>query len=284
MNSVVFRGLPAEISNYKGGFNHVLRTLRRWHDGEVILSTWENACLDFDRKMIDKLVLSVDPGPNGVRHHRNTNRQLTLAVAGVQVVTGKKTLLTRTDIRHGKNLFEIHGQDDVKHAHMGSRVVIPCLGTMWPDYRNVRGDFLRHRPVKQRVRFTRQKWSIPFGFSDLYQCGLTQDVKNFASQEVKDIVKGMRWSTRSIEQLWWVSYLNTFKGYKLNPNDLERNARQYWDVMVKNVVPLGCWQARAINIKNKYRNNFRYRPTCKFYVWPKQYSEARSRLEVKWEK
>ncbi len=297
MNSVVFRGLTTEISNYKDGFNSVLKTLRKWHDGEVIVSTWQDDPLDFDTKMIDTLVLSEDPGTTGNvfgwqndkemqnwpekggANHVNTIRQLTLASSGVKVATGKKTLLTRTDIKHGKNLFDIHEQDNQTNAAMGSRIAIPCIGTMWPDFKNVKKRFLRRRPKSAKVKFSKRETSCLFHFSDLYACGDTVDIKNWASQEVKANVIANIWTCRAIEQLWACSYLNIHKFYELDFKNLEKDAKNYWEVLLRNFLVLGTWESRSINIKKEYRERPTRRPNSKFYIWPSHYKEKRKEFD-----
>ncbi len=297
MNSVVFRGLTSEISGYKNGFNDVLKTVRRWHDGEIIVSTWDNDILDFDKKMIDTLVLSKDPGSTGQvfgwiddeemqnwpekggANHINTIRQLTLAEAGAKAITGKKALLTRTDIRHGKNLFEIHERDDVTYARNGKRLIVPCVGTIWPDFRNIRKEFLRDRPTRKKIRFSKREYSLPFHMSDLFQCGDTEDIKKWASKEVSDMVISNIWTCRAIEQLWACSYLNIFKKYFLDFKNLEKDKHDFWKIMVSNFLVLGTGESRSINIKKEYRVRHRRRPSSKFYVWPQHYKAKRKEIE-----
>lgn len=284
MNSVVFRGLTTETSGHRNGFDSCLKTIRKWHDGEIIVSTWDSDPLLFDKKMIDTLVLSKDPGwtgkvfgwedseemrnwpEKGGANHVNTIRQLTLANAGVKASTGKNTLLTRTDFRHGKNLFNIQEKDP-------NKIIIPCVGTIWPDFKNLQKKFLRKRPRKEMVRFSKKERSCPFHFSDLFQCGTTENIKNWASNEVMSNVISNIWTCRSIEQLWSCSYLNGFRGYKFDFKDLEKDAKKYWQVLLENFIVVGTWESRSISMKYEYRNRVRRRPNSKFYIWPKHYKE-----------
>lgn len=293
MNSVVFRGLTTETANYKNGFDTCLKTIRKWHDGEIIVSTWDDDPLLFDKKMIDTLVLSKDPGwtgkvfgwedseemrnwpEQGGANHVNTIRQLTLAVAGAKAATGKKTLLTRTDFRHGKNLFDIHDEED------SSKIIIPCVGTIWPDFKNIQRRFLRKRPYPIMIKFSKRLQSCPFHFSDLFQCGLTENIKNWASDAVMGNVVANIWTCRAIEQLWSCSYLNLFRDYDFDFKDLEKDKNKHWSVLMKNFTVLGTWESRSISIKDEYRKRHRRRPNSKFYIWPKHIANYKEKIEQK---
>lgn len=247
MNSVVFRGQLFRDSGKTSinQFDKVLRSVRDWHDGEVILSTWDDQPMDFDQKMVDVVITTKDVGQDELRCYpfkRNCKRQTTLANLGAEAATGDKILLTRTDMIHKKNIF---------NQVIPNKLTIPVLLSMDPDYR---GPFKnrKHENIKNPYFYISEACTRLFHPSDLFQCGFALDVKRWASKEVAaSVLKNMQ-SFCCIEQLWCISYLNIFKGYEIDFFDLESHHDQRWSALVDNFEIKDLIQLKAGITQEKY--------------------------------
>jgi hypothetical protein len=247
MNSVVFRGQLFRGSGKTSinQFDKVLRSVRDWHDGEVILSTWDDQPMDFDQKMVDVVITTKDVGQDELRCYpfkRNCKRQTTLANLGAEAATGDKILLTRTDMIHKENIF---------NQVIPNKLTIPVLLSMDPDYR---GPFKnrKHENIKNPYFYISEACTRLFHPSDLFQCGFALDVKRWASKEVAaSVLKNMQ-SFCCIEQLWCISYLNIFKGYEIDFFDLESHHDQRWSALVDNFEIKDLIQLKAGITQEKY--------------------------------
>lgn len=105
MRSVVIRGSIATPKRPGVYIQQVIDSIRSWHTGELILSTWTNQQHAAHGLIgIDKVVCSDDPGEGPVQHFL---RQAQSYYVGVSVSTGSEVMVTRTDILHFRDLFEL---------------------------------------------------------------------------------------------------------------------------------------------------------------------------------
>lgn len=239
MNSVVIRGLvnihtPA-----------VIDSIRKWHDGEIILSTWDG---DLPELPVDKLVLSKDPGK---AHVHNVRRQITLAKAGVDVAKGEKILLTRTDAMHTVNCFD--SIEDGKITLLDFYVINPDF-----DFSSF-GHGIRRQFIPQHKAF--------FKITDFVQWGYAQEIKDWTSQKVKDLMfhysRRFGFPLSSIEQMWCVSFLQQ-RGYDASIEKLSDCHDLRWSALIENFMLMSHYEMGVNILKKKYRNldEIRSRPWC----------------------
>lgn len=239
LNSAVMRGLvnihtPA-----------VIDSIRKWHDGEIILSTWDG---DLPVLPVDKLVLSKDPGK---AHVHNVRRQITLAKAGVDVAKGEKILLTRTDVMHTVNCFD--SIEDGKITLLDFYAMNPDL-----DFSSF-GSRIRRQFMPQHKAF--------FKITDFVQWGYASEIKDWTSQTVKDLMfqyaKTYPYPKSTVEQMWCVSFLQQ-RGYDTCIERLSDSYDLRWSALIDNFVFMDHHEMGVSILKKKYRNldAIRSRPWC----------------------
>ena len=190
MNSLVFRGIPD-----KRVFEEAVAAARKWHDGEIILSTWEGAEEAIDASIVDKLILTRDPGP--LKEYRNPSlihatRQIVAAHHGVREATGTNTLLLRTDCIPHSSLFKFIEERSAGDCHLfKNKMVCGNIMTIHPDYRG----FPPHEII----------WRV----GDWFQCGTTEDVYRFT--DIVDEFEKHKNTGYGLEQIWVYSCFTKFK-------------------------------------------------------------------------
>lgn len=136
-------------------------------DAEIILSTWEGQ--KFDAIEYDKLILSDDPGPQGVWPSyvpNNVNRQIVCTVVGLTAATRKYALKIRTDmVLESTDFLKIF--ENAKPLKSDKRNVFarPVLTNNFSS-RNT-AEILKRLPSHP----------LPFHPSDHVSFGLTEDVR-----------------------------------------------------------------------------------------------------------
>jgi hypothetical protein len=187
VNSIVFRGIPGDQ------FTEIIKAARSWHDGEIILSTWEDA--QVPSGLVDKIVRDDDPGqvydianPSLVHAHR----QVLAAYNGVLAASGEKVLLTRADIIHRASLFDFVMERDasanVFNKLFSHKVVCSNMMTFDPD--------TKYGPPRDRY----------YRVCDWFQCGYREDILKFV--DVKNEIEKYKHSGCCLEQLWFISSVN----------------------------------------------------------------------------
>ena len=211
MNSIVYRGVPHE------SFYSNLVEVREWHSGEVILSTWED--VDVDESMIDKVVRSRDPGENkdiGNHSLRFANRQVLAARQGILEASGEKILLTRSDIRHPKDLFssvEV-SKGTSSYRVFSAPLVIGSIMSIDPDS--------GYGPKRDRY----------FRVCDWFQWGYKKDLDKFT-----DVIEELSTSQHSgccLEQLWFLSCFNKFNKLQFDISRIECHKDECWETILQN--------------------------------------------------
>ena len=214
MNSIVYRGIPHE------SFYSNLAEVRRWHSGEVILSTWED--VDVYGSMIDRVVRSKDPGENkdiGNPSLRFADRQILAARQGILEASGEKILLTRTDIRHPKDLFSSVEVSESTSSYrvFSASLVVGSIMSIDPDS--------GYGPERDRY----------FRMCDRFQWGYKKDLDKF-TDVIEDLNKN-KGSGCCLEQLWFLSCFNKFnkmqRGY-FNISKIESHKDECWETILQN--------------------------------------------------
>jgi hypothetical protein len=107
--SVIYRGSVCFDKHPVNFLSESIKNLRKWFDGEVIVSTWGNQekyLIGIDG--IDSIVLSNDPGPGPVQQ---INRQIVSFQEGLNKSNGDLCLVTRTDVMHNTDIFNFFDID-----------------------------------------------------------------------------------------------------------------------------------------------------------------------------
>lgn len=113
---VVIRG---SLQNKFGGsqIQTVIDSIRSWHSGLLILSTWVNEFkLCKGLSGVDRIILSQDPGQGPIQ---NFSRQLTAYYFGVRDLNpNSQILVTRTDTCHFQNPFNLRNKFPNKTSNL----------------------------------------------------------------------------------------------------------------------------------------------------------------------
>ena len=239
LNSVILRGIVTSST-----FD-VIRSIKRWHDGEIILSTWEG---DLPVLPVDKIVLSKDPGKC---HVHNVKRQITLAKAGVDAAEGEKVLLTRTDVMHAVDCFE-----NIKDG----KITLLDFFTINPDFYFCPLEYgVQSQCTPQHRAF--------FKITDFVQWGYASEIKAWASQSVKDLLfqyaETYPYPESTVEQMWCVAFLSQ-RGYDISIESLLEAYDLRWTALTDNFVLMSHHDMGVKILKPAYRDldGIRSRPWC----------------------
>jgi hypothetical protein len=216
MNSVVLRGSICYSTHPVSYIQDSIRSIRSWHDGEVIVSTWEGQ-EQFLKNVggIDKIIISKDPGPGPIQHLR---RQVISYENGINAAIGKKALVTRTDFVHHSNIFEHLDSEPLSLDHrfkiFQSRLVI--------------GNMMCIDPRSAEIPNT-------FRLSDWFQAGNIEDIKNWGC--VSHLIDTLDYSHFGCtEKAWFILFLikNNISAISLrNTSSIDAN---YWDFILNNFI------------------------------------------------
>ena len=215
MNSIVFRGIPNDH------FEEIIFAARSWHDGEIILSTWND--VEVDESLVDLVVRDGDPGPvlnilNPSLIH--AHRQILAAYNGVLASEGKKVLLTRADIIHHKDIFDFvvpRKNEKTFNKIFDHKIVCGNMMTFDPDTNY----------GEPRERYYR--------VSDWFQCGYREDVFKFV--DIKYEIERYKHSGCCLEQLWFISALNKHTDSVIEPLKLNAwltTVNENWKTILTN--------------------------------------------------
>jgi hypothetical protein len=209
----------------------VISSIRKWFNGEIILSTWKHEDIDKYRKDVDKIILTEDPGEGPVQQFK---RQLVSYNEGINHSTGVKTLVIRTDIICNSDVFEIHDQIQQKPKEnfklFNNKVLIGNMMTIDPDI-GVVGE-----PIYSRY----------FRICDWFQCGYTEDIIKF-SKVISEVDK-IKNTILCTEQLWYLIVIKQNLFNNLNIDKFEQILSFNWDIMLNNFIVYNT--KTKLNIEN----------------------------------
>ena len=166
MRSVVIRGGIAFSNHPTPYIQQVIDSIRSWHTGEVILSTWTDQLPATHNLIgIDKVIYSDDPGPGPVQ---NFLRQVQSFQSGVSASTGSEILVTRSDICYFRDLFELRNRYPKKtKANLSAFTEKLIIGNMMTIY----------------PRESSKQWGYPLVYrpSDWFHVGNREDITRMGS-------------------------------------------------------------------------------------------------------
>jgi hypothetical protein len=210
-NSIVIRGKLFDRTPM------VFNSIKRWFDGEIILSTWKHEDVKQYYKLVDKLILTEDPGPGPVQQFK---RQVVSFNEGIQKSTGNKTLVVRTDIICNKDIFKIYDtiieKPNENFKLFNNKVLIGNMMTIDPDI-GIIGE-----PAHSKY----------FRLCDWVQCGTTEDIKIFGN--IITEMKNIKDTILCTEQLWFLSVIKQNLFNNLTVDKYEKILPFNWDIMLNN--------------------------------------------------
>jgi hypothetical protein len=264
--TIILRGslhFPKRPGHY---VQNVIDSIRSWFRGELILSTWHDQIPEARNLIgLDGIVASPDPGDGPLQQMQ---RQLNSYWAGVNAAHGEQILVTRTDILHFQNLFDLMELEAESQWQQQSR---HNLGIF--RHKLIVGNMMTINPNStERIR--------TFRVCDWFQCGYREDIQKWAyiTEELAQIPVSelqQSWNHEGIctEKLWQVLVLKKHCA-KLSGLDW-RNTSDYdhlaWNVLVDNFRVLDqISTCKSINL------NWAFQPQrLECYVteteWKKQY-------------
>lgn len=231
--SVVIRGKI--FSNHTQA---CIDSIRKWHKGELVLSTWKNQELTIHG--VDKIVLNDDPGPGPVQQ---SNRQIISYSEGLKHCENDLIFVTRSDIVHEKDMFQFFGnlkKYDNKFKIFTERLVISNMMTIDPhlNHPDVVGDINKY-----------------FRVCDWFQVGLKKDLEKWSS--VKDIFETYKNTGLCTEQLWLTGLIKKHYSDSFDIKNILKFKFMFWQLLINNFHIINMkTNAQAINLnwKNQPEN------------------------------
>ena len=132
--SIILRGSISYDRHPHNFLENIVKSIRDWFDGELIISTWngqENNISPF--LDVDKIIFNEDPGPGPIQHWK---RQVVSAIEGFKVSTGDAIMISRPDIIFKKDVFQylnLYPKSKEVFKIFDHKLVIPNMMTLRPD-------------------------------------------------------------------------------------------------------------------------------------------------------
>lgn len=195
----------------------VIKTIKKWFDGEIILSTWEHEDTNTYNKIVDKIVLTKDPGQGPIQQFK---RQLVSYNEGIKHANGENTLCIRSDILCNENVFMAY--DNIKKTPkenfklFNSKILIGNMMSIDPDI-GVSGE-------PEHLKY--------FRLCDWFQCGQTEDIKKFSN--IISEVDNIKDTNLCTEQLWLLLIVKQNLFNNLDINKFESIIKFNWDIILNN--------------------------------------------------
>jgi hypothetical protein len=192
-----------------------INSIRIWHSGELILSTWKNQ--EQNIYGVDRIILSDDPGPGPIQQ---SNRQLVSYQEGLKNCDSDLIMVTRSDIIHEKNLFDYFGtlnKYNERYKIFDHRVVVSNMMTINPDKNHP------HIPLEIDKYFRVCDW---------FQVGKKNDLIKWSS--VKQIFEMFKNSKLCTEQLWLTGLIKNEYINNFDINNILLYKFLFWDILINN--------------------------------------------------
>jgi len=193
--SVLIRGNIYDDRRGTNFLDDVVKSIRSWHNGEIVVSTWkgqEKFVSAFSWKNCDKFLFLADPGSFNSILYRQMKRQVHSYWQGLQVCTGDQILVIRSDITVNQNPFAnmtLYPEcSDILRVFQ-NKIVIPNMMTIRPDS----NESIRH-----------------FRVSDWMQIGNRDDILKWGNieQQIFNLDEGRaEINGCCTETLWFLSVL-----------------------------------------------------------------------------
>lgn len=210
MLSIVIRGKIFPNITQK-----VVDSIRSWHQGELILSTWNNQ--EVNLTGIDTIILSDDPGSGPVQQ---ANRQLLSYLRGLQACSNDLVLVTRSDIIHNSDIQKFfYNKDDrlEKFSIFKEKVVVSNMMTINP--------LKSHPDVPTFI-------SKLFRVCDWFQLGLKEDL--FKWVDALDTFETYKNSGLCTEQLWFTSLIKKYKDSSFPIENIVERSKEVLPYIISN--------------------------------------------------
>ena len=218
--TVIYRGSLSFPRTYRGTYGQsdnfikmMIDNLRKWFDGEVIVSTWkgqEKLLIGIDG--IDKVILSDDPGPGPVQHIK---RQVVSYINGLEASTGDMILVSRSDISFLSDVFHFLDtpltQNDNSMKIFDNRMIIGNMMSINPDS---------------------MEWPKYFRLGDWIQLGYKDDISKWANilEYINENLNGLNCT----EIIWSISVIKKYLYPDMDYFHHENYYNQYWDYILNN--------------------------------------------------
>jgi hypothetical protein len=230
-HSILLRGGIAFDRRPTSFVRETIPSLRKWFDGQLVVSTWKGHehHLEGLEKEIDVLVVSEDPGPGFIQSY---NRQLISYDVGLKACVGELVFACRADF-------------DIRTDPFGCWQQLPKKNNGFMQVfqeRVIAGNMMSLPPQDNRAAETY------FRISDWFQLGTRADLEKWCSvldtskmlyQQFlgsPDIsTKEYRSEVFGTEQVWFISLLNKYVDAGLNLiNYHQYDSRIAWCALMNN--------------------------------------------------
>lgn len=241
--SIVIRGSLCYPHHPINFIDTVVGEIRKWFHGEIIISTWNGQEQYISENLpINKLVLTIDPGPGPIQHLK---RQVLSYMNGLEQASGQEILVTRSDIVLTRNLFNLRNQFEKNTNQLKvfkNKLLIPNIMTINPDSNEMPNTF--------RV-------------CDWLQVGDKEDLKTWANilEEIDNVdLDKLHKSSCCTETFWFLSVLKSQYPY-VNIYDSSSINHLAWDALLNNFVVMNMhssMNAMNMNWTNQQENFYCY--------------------------
>jgi hypothetical protein len=219
--SVIYRGSVCFDKHPVNFLSESIKNLRKWFEGEVIVSTWKNQ----EKYLtgingIDLVVVSDDPGSGPIQQ---INRQIISFQEGLYKSSGDVCLITRTDVTHNCDIFNFFDTDQIKNENLkifDKKITIGNMMSIIPDSR---------------------EYPSHFRLGDWFHLGQKSDLTKWS--DILDIVNSKKINGfQCTEQIWSLSViikqLNVIKEY----SEFELIKNYSWDYILNN---FSIWNTKS---------------------------------------
>jgi hypothetical protein len=208
--TILLRGSISSSKNPTAFVEKSIPTIRKWFDGELVVSTWKGQEKYFEgiENLVDKFVLLDDPGSGFIQEF---NRQLISYKEGLNQCEGDVVLVARSDFNITDDPFDIWNSvcnlnNDGKMKVFEKRVVVGNMMTIHPERGSPTDSFFRVSDWLQIGQKTDlEKWANVLTMSKkLYDHAISQNMK------INDL------RSPGTEHFWFISLLRQYLGVDIN--------------------------------------------------------------------
>jgi hypothetical protein len=237
--SVIIRG-PLQYKNQPYNLiDQVVKSIRDWFSGEVIISTWEDQeqylNSNFSIDGVDKIVLSPNFKKNSSSNIINAWKSQVISYQkALEICEGDEIMVTRSDIIHNQDLFQYlnyYPKSGNELKVFSNKLIVSNIMSIRPDS---------------------DEFPNCFRICDWIQVGNRNDIFKW-SNVIENVLKSdeSKLNTMNkVETLWFLSVLQNKFGDVIDIYDSSNINKFAWEAIVNNFIVLNATSTMKILNKN----------------------------------
>ena len=221
--SIILRGSISYDKHPHNFLDIMIKSIRTWFDGELIISTWRGQEDKIPSSIeVDKIIFTEDPGPGPIQHWK---RQVVSALKGFEHSTGDLVMISRADIVFKKDIFQymdLYPKSNDTFKIFDRKLVVSNMMTLRPD-----GD--------EKPKYFRMTDQVHVGYrNDIFKyINVLNQIEKFDYSKHDTESVGI-----CTEVSWFLSALKNNLGDMIDIHNCD-NIKQYaWDAIMNNFIVL----------------------------------------------